>query len=268
MFQWKGSYGRGNFAGSADASANAACRAASDSCAIFTDNPPRRVQRHQAAGAVGETGGQYFTYFDMYSFCGFWDNEEMDKFNEIKKIRQINLIALIEKVGSAARFCALTGLAESAASQCKSGSRNIGDAQARKFEAVLELPKNWMDYPHQSSIQIEDWERRVIQILRGLSDEAKNDVLTYLEGTLISNGPVYDAKELSALALYRGLQAMDKKTVQRIAANIPKTSPATMPSSTGEYSPDEIFFLENYKAASAIGRGAIDCILQKKTDTR
>lgn len=68
--------------------------------------------------------------------------EELDS----KAIRKRNLDGILEGVGGKiVALAELTGISDRLISQWKNGTRGIGPQSARKLEAALKKPKNWMD---------------------------------------------------------------------------------------------------------------------------
>jgi hypothetical protein len=109
-------------------------------------------------------------------------NEEMDN----KTIRRLNLHGLIDEFGTIESLARATGTVANYLSQIKGGSREMGDAVARKMEQRMAKERGWMDSPHFASTDATMSATEALQILEALSPEDRESRMKH--GRLLVEG--------------------------------------------------------------------------------
>jgi phage repressor protein C with HTH and peptisase S24 domain len=85
-------------------------------------------------------------------------NKSFNLVMDIADIRRANLALLIETKtgGNATEFAAMIGRKQSYVSDLGRGEKSFGEKIARAIEIRLELPKLWMDTPHNENLELEE----------------------------------------------------------------------------------------------------------------
>lgn len=103
-----------------------------------------------------------------------------------KTIRRLNLHGLIDEYGTIEALARATGTVANYLSQIKGGSREMGDAVARKLEQRMAKEKGWMDSPHFASADATMSATEALQILEALSPEDRESWMKH--GRLLVEG--------------------------------------------------------------------------------
>jgi hypothetical protein len=103
-----------------------------------------------------------------------------------KTIRRLNLHGLIDEFGTIEALARATGTVANYLSQIKGGSREMGDAVARKMEQRMSKEKGWMDSPHFASTDATMSATEALQILEALSPEDRESWMKH--GRLLVEG--------------------------------------------------------------------------------